>query len=142
MAEKSLSDLRQELKQYLTTQANKSIEEVCNKYAKILKEYIWSDYYAKYNPKLYDRTEQFLNSAASKMVKECVGQVYVNEDSMHYKNNYWTGEWQALMASEGYHGSFDIQREGEYWNSFLNYFYSHIYSDLRTSFIRNGIPVK
>ena len=101
----------------------KDFEKVLEKVAVIvcdkLKEYIKVDFYKKYKPKIYQRTESFLRSPKWKLNNSTEAEVFIDTDIMHYLAI--SAEDMLDLAEQGFHGSKDIFREGFFWSDFLEW---------------------
>lgn len=96
-------------------------------------EFIDIDFYQKYDPVQYSRTDQLKDSPKFKMLSNSIVEIFIDTDSMNYKSA--TGDYVAMLASRGFHGNEYIFREGYFWEDFLKYCFAntiHIYkSELR-----------
>lgn len=82
-------------------------------------EFIDADFYLLYKPKIYQRTDQFKNSPEIDMVSDLIADIFVNTNTMDYKDA--TGDYVAQLATKGYHGSTAIFREGYFWKDFIEF---------------------
>lgn len=135
MVFKSISDLKRRTQ----IACNIAVENACDKLLKELQKIITTEYYNQYNPKEYIRTMQFLHSAMTKMLSQNVGVIYMDASAMDYKE--WTGELQLIYASQGYHGSLEIQTDGRFWDTFTEFCKNNVRQILREELIKQGIPI-
>ena len=97
---------------------NQLADEVYN----TLNEFL-HDYYSRWRPEIYQRTEDFLRSAVKTEAKmdrgKCVAYVYIDYESM---NNYAgvTGYQVATWANEGLHGGLSVSHEPHVWNDTID----------------------
>ena len=110
-----------QLETYIKSLISTALKNISQKLSEDLKEIINKEYYDKYpSPKLYQRTYQFLKSATSSevsMVGNMVSvNIYVDYESLKYKEI--DGYTVVNLASQGYHGSSGIYREGFFWKTF------------------------
>lgn len=134
---KTLADLQKALEARISV----AVSETCQYFQAMLRLYIYSEYYVEYAPQFYNRTNQFLMSATARMIKSMEGQIYVDESAMNY-TGLWNGDIQAEWAAEGYHGSFDIQTPGRYWEKFIDDFKQNAPIILKENLRKQGINVK
>jgi len=103
---------------YIKSAINIAVKNVCEIMADKFTQHIQADYYDQYAPSAYKRTYQFLESIVYNMLGSGYGEVFVNTDSMDYKNA--TGQYVADLASMGLHGNPGIQTSGRFFDSFLD----------------------
>jgi hypothetical protein len=127
-----------QLENYLQSACTKAIENTAKILCAKLSEFIIEDYYQKYEPLVYQRTYQFLNSASQRLLSPTSAEIYMDETAMSY-GNYWDGETQLYMADAGFHGSAYIFREGFFWKDFLAYCDENAISILRKELAKQGI---
>lgn len=106
---------------YIKSLISIALKNISQKLSEDLKQIIQIEYYDKYPaPKLYERTYQFLNSATSSVVfivgNSVSVNIYVNYESLKYEED--DGYTVVELASQGYHGSQGIYREGFFWKTF------------------------
>lgn len=118
-----------------------AIEIACNRLLGTLQQLIDSEYYLQFEPERYIRTDQFWRSAVTKMLKRNLGQIFMDESAMDY-GVYWNGELQLQFASRGYHGTTEIQTEGRFWKSFIDYCEKNVVKILKEELRKQGLDVK
>jgi hypothetical protein len=128
-----------EIEKYTQVACNEAVKNTCDRLLKQLKIIIRTEYYNQYDPKKYVRTDQFFNSAITKMLTDNCGVILMDESSMNYRG--WAGELQLEYASRGYHGSLDIQTEGRFWDEFSEFCENNVYQILREELIKQGVPI-
>ena len=128
-----------EIKNQMNLACNIAVKNACERLLKKLREIIKSKYYDQYDPKMYVRTEQFLDSAMMEMLTKNCGRIFMNENAMNYKE--WTGELQIQYASQGYHGSTHIRASGRFWETFTDFCENNVRQILREELIRQGVPI-
>lgn len=104
-----------------------------------LREFIDSDFYLLYKPKVYQRTDQFKNSPEIDMVSDLIADIFVNTDSMNYKDA--TGDYVAQLATKGYHGSTAIFREGYFWKDFIAFAEKNTLDIYKSELQKQGLDV-
>lgn len=104
-----------------------------------LREFIDSDFYLLYEPKVYQRTDQFKNSPEIDMVSDLIADIFVNTDSMDYKDA--TGDYVAMLATKGYHGSTAIFREGYFWEDFIEFAEKNTLDIYKSELQKQGLDV-
>ena len=111
---KNNSDLMKALK---SAGLKQMVEKVGDDVKYLIKAYMEECFYGRYTPLFYDRTFQMLNSVTTSKVRETANgyeiTVYLDIDSIHYKDGY--EEELVWLSSQGFHGSSDIYRQGEFW---------------------------
>ena len=128
-----------EIEKYLQSACNKAVKNACDRLLKQLQTIIQTEYYDQYNPKEYVRTYQFLKSAMTEMLTENCGRIFMDKDTMDYKE--WTGELQLHYGSQGYHGSLGIQTSGRFWETFSEFCENNVRQILREELIKQGVPI-
>ena len=104
-----------------------------------LRELIDSDFYSLYKPKVYQRTDQFKNSPEIDIVSDLIAEIFVNTDSMDYKDT--TGDYVATLATKGYHGSTAIFREGYFWKDFIEFAKNNTLDIYKSELQKQGLNV-
>lgn len=130
-----------QLKNYLESACEKAVETACNRLLGTLQELIMSEYYDEYNPIKYVRTYQFYSSAITRMLSKTCGEILMDSTRMQYGND-WSGELQLLYASEGYHGGINIQTDGLFWVTFVEFCNKNAVEILKEELRKNGISVR
>ena len=126
------------LENYIESACEKAVENACNRLLGTLQELIDSEYYDQFTPEKYKRTYQFWKSATTRMLDKNCGEIFMDADAMDY-GSFWNGELQLLYASEGYHGSKEIQTEGRFWDEFLNFCKHNAVRILKEELNKQGI---
>lgn len=135
-----------------------AVENAAKRLQEKLVEIINDEYYDQYDPIYYiPRTYAFLKSAVSKMLNSKTASIGIDDDYFNYEysakymmfengggtdrnvSGHWTGEDQVNMASQGMHGSAEIQTEGRFWESFIDYCSDNAVSILREELTKQGI---
>lgn len=130
-----------QLQNYLESVCEKAVETACNRLLGILQELIDTEYYDQFEPDYYKRTYQFWQSATVKMLNHNCGEIFMNERVMNY-GDYWNGECQLQFASRGYHGTTEIQTEGRFWQSFIDYCEENAVKILKEELRNQGLKIK
>ena len=102
-------------------------------------EFIDSDFYLLYKPKVYQRTDQFKNSPEIDMVSDLIADIFVNTASMDYKDA--TGDYVAQLATKGYHGSTAIFREGYFWKDFIEFAEKNTLDIYKSELQKQGLDI-
>lgn len=143
-----------DLKKQIENACNKAVENAANILLKKLQEYINEDYYDLYAPKYYiPRTMKFYESAVANMMGKSTATIGIDELYMSYQypakytyldgtEGHWTGEDQVHMANAGYHGNFNIYRDGHFWKDFEKYANENAIDILKTELRKQGLNVK
>ena len=118
-----------------------AIQNACEILLAELQRLIRSEFYDKYTPSQYDRTDQFFNSAVKEMMTDLCGRVFMDAGRMNYLEPHWTGEVQIEAASRGLHGGY-IKREGAYWDSFIDYCNKNALNILKQELRKQGLNVR
>ena len=130
-----------ELENYVESACKKAVESACNRLLGTLQELIDTEYYDQFEPDRYIRSYDFLRSASTRMLNATCGEIFMDSPKMNY-NSFWTGEKQLAYASEGYHGSKDIQTEGRFWDAFIDFCEKNASNILKEELIKQGLNVK
>ena len=118
-----------------------AIQNACEILLAELQRLIRSEFYDKYTPSQYDRTDQFFNSAVKEMVTDLCGRVFMDAGRMNYLEPHWTGEVQIEAANNSSHGGYIIT-QGAYWDSFINYCNKNALTILKQELRKQGLNVK
>lgn len=110
----SISKLQNEINKRIA----KAVEQTSIQLCKKLKEIIQDQYYDMYEPRIYERTFQFLNSVSMEIINSNYSVIYLDNYGS-YKDA--TMQYVQELASSGFHGRKDIQTDGRYWEVFLEY---------------------
>jgi hypothetical protein len=116
----------------------KAVENASIRLCSKLKDIIEEKYYNLYDPLVYQRTYQFLNSAMQRLISHKSAEIYMDANAMDY-GSYWNGEVQTEFASRGYHGTTAIQTEGRFWADFCDWMNENAISILKEELIRQGL---
>lgn len=132
-----------QLQEVIESKIALAVEDVAKQMTEELKSYIQEDFYNQYSPKFYDRTYSFLNSGTYRMLSNDSAEIFVNTDVMHYLCEDYgiSGEDIAVMGSLGYHGSYDIFREGYYWQDFLDWANQNVSKLIKSALISQGLEI-
>lgn len=120
---------------------NIAVENACNRLLGALQQLIDTEYYDQFEPDFYIRSYQFWRSATTKMLTQNCGEIFMDKNTMNY-GSYWNGEKQLVYASQGYHGSKDIETEGRFWDAFIAYCEANATRILKEELRKKGINVK
>ena len=118
-----------------------AIQNACEILLAELQRLIRSEFYDKYTPSQYDRTDQFFNSAVKEMMTDLCGRVFMDAGRMNYLEPHWTGETQIEAANRGLHGGY-IKREGAYSDSFIDYCNKNALTILKQELRKQGLNVR
>ena len=103
----------EELEKYINKACSKAVQKTCDKLLEVLKAFIMSEYYDVFDPKKYQRTWQFYNSAMIQMLTDTCGRIFMNPDTMTYpvaKEGWsWDGALQIYEANQGSHGGWTTE---------------------------------
>ena len=137
---KSLVDIQN----YIESSCAKAVKDTAKEAEKELKKCIQKQYYNDpyFYPNVYQRTEMFLNSVASKMLSNDSSEVYVDIEGMHYKNGF--SSWQVVSwASESKHGSENYQTPTQdFWTTFIEWCNNNLLNILKSNLIKYGLNPK
>ena len=100
-----------------------------------------TEYYDQFEPDFYNRTYQFWKSASTRMLNKNCGEIFMDKSAMNY-GSFWNGELQLLYASEGYHGSKNIQTEGKFWSAFIDFCDDNATNILKEELIKQGLTIR
>lgn len=142
-----------DLKKQVENACNKAVENASKILLEKLQEYINEDYYNLYQPIYYSRTMKFYESAVANMLGKSTATVGINELYMSYQYpakytyldgtaGHWTGEDQVYMADAGYHGNFNIYRDGHFWKDFEKYANENAIDILKNELRKQKLNVK
>ena len=129
------SDLDKYIKKCMTVALKNTAATLKDK----LVEFIDSDFYLLYKPKVYQRTEQFKNSPEIDIVSDLVADIFVNTTDMNYKND--TGDYVAMLATKGYHGTTEIFREGYFWKDFVEFAEKNTLDIYKSELQKQGLDI-
>lgn len=146
------------LENYIESKCTIAVENAAKRLQEKLVEIIDSEYYQQYDPEYYiPRSYEFLKSAVSKMINPQTASIGIDDEYFNYEYparymmfengggtdrsvlGHWTGEDQVMMASQGYHGTYNIRTEGRFWESFIDYCEANAVSILREELSKVGI---
>lgn len=117
-----------------------ALQNVAQKVKEKLKEFIEADFYLMYEPYIYKRTYQFLNSPDTLKIDNHTHKVFVNMEKMHYLEAH--PETVVDLASRGYHGNESIFREGYFWKDFIAWCEVNVPLLMKTELRRQGLNVR
>lgn len=128
-----------ELKNILKLQAIAWLKKQQQRLPEILKDFIMSEYYDQYEPKIYERKYRILNaimvSEIDNIGDEYFISIYLDPVKVSYDPAFWydvnhsnyaqriTGDTTEQVfdnIASGIHGSPTIQTEGRFWDTFLD----------------------
>lgn len=146
---KNLNDLKKQV----DAACSRAVENAAKIILEKLQEYINKDYYDLYQPIYYSRTMKFYESAVANMIGKSTATIGIDELYMSYQypakytyldgtSGHWTGEDQVYMADAGYHGNFNIYRDGHFWKDFEKYANENAFDILKTELRKQGLNVK
>lgn len=131
-----------EIEKYMEKACSVAVENACNRLLGTLQQIIDEEYYDVYEPDIYNRTYAFWHSAMTEMLDYSCGRIFMNPDSMDYKEG-WSGEAQIRTAAEGLHGGLDVgTNDHRYWDKFLEYCNENAVDILRQELQKQGIVAK
>lgn len=137
-----------EMENFIDTACEKAVKKTCNRLLGTLKELIMSEYYDVYEPKQYQRTMQFYESAMTEMLASTCGQIFINPDKMDYpfsgRGWSWDGATQISAANEGIHGGWTTKEsvQHRYWDEFESYCDNNALKILKEELKRAGVDTK
>jgi hypothetical protein len=123
----------------LGKQIESSLSKTANDLVELATKLIWEEFYQAYDPKVYERSYRLLNSVMKTSVKKSNNnytvEIYLDPSDVDYSS---IDALQAfLLASEGYHGTTDIQTDKKFWESFMN----QTLDSWRSLLIKNGLNI-
>lgn len=129
----------------LVTNVEKScgyaVEDTAKTVQEKLRECIDDQYYSDpgFFANVYNRTYEFLNSVATKMLSGQIAEVYVDIDGMHYKNNF-SAHQVVQWASESKHGADYYQTSTQdFWSRFIEWCNENLMTLLKVNLMKYGI---
>ena len=115
---KNMKELNKALQPVMMGMVNKMAERV---YETL--NYFLLDYYAGYDPSIYQRTKDFLYSAVKVDAHPYKGgvraSVYIDTDAMNSYQNV-SGYQVAQWANEGLHGGIEVDHKPHVWDDTLD----------------------
>ena len=149
-----------ELENYVGHLCTEAIRHAMQRCVKQLRTYIDEDYYKQYEPLFYKpRTMEFFKSATATLLSPTSAEIGIDDDYFNYEyparymmfengggtdrnvSGHWTGEDQVNMAAHGYHGSYDIQTEGRFWDDFSEWMNENAIRILREELEIQGLKL-
>ena len=141
------------IKRDIIKKSEKGIEQAQDRIYKFIDMFL-KEYYNEYDPKVYERTEQLLNSLVkSKVVSSgngYVAEVYFDIDKLDYSmkkvggklvpNHGWSEEETLASAARGEHGGYVVGTA--IWSDPIAYLPKEAYDILKRELIKAGIPLK
>lgn len=118
---------------------NIALEATARQLTSKLIDYIDTDYYEKYDPVTYNRTDQFKDSPKFQMLSSAIVSIFVDTDSMNYKKA--TGDYVATLAAQGFHGNEYIFRTGYYWEDFIEYCKKNVVDIYKQNLAQQGFRI-
>lgn len=116
-----------------------ALEATARHLTKKLIDFIDMDYYKKYDPVKYNRTDQFKDSPKFQMLSTTIVSIFVDTDSMNYKKT--TGYYVATLAAQGFHGNEFIFRTGYYWEDFIEYCRKNVVDIYKQKLEQQGLKI-
>lgn len=145
-----------ELKNYILKKGERAIAQAQEQVYLVINRFL-KEYYAEFNPSLYERTYQLFQSLVKTNVKQVgngvYAEVYFDLDALDYHmkrlhgheiaNKGWSEEktLEAAMTG-GTHGGYRAESNTEVWTESLSVLGTEGYNILRRALIQNGIPVR
>lgn len=130
---------KKEFEEHIKTSMNMALKNTTNVLTNKLMEFIDIDFYQKYSPLKYSRTDQLKDSPKFHMLSESIVEILIDTDSMNYK--YATGDYVALLASKGFHGNEYIFRKGYYWDDFISYCENNVVNIYKHELQKQGFNI-
>lgn len=146
------------MKNYIDSKCTIAVGNTAKRLQEKLVEIIDRDYYEQYDPLYYKpRTYAFLKSAVSKMLNSHTASIGIDDTYFDYEypsrymmfengggtdrnvSGHWTGEDQVYMASQGYHGTYNIRTDGRFWEDFVDYCEANAVNILREELKKVGL---
>ena len=128
----------------LNKRVNDAVESVADIVCTKLRECIDEQYYNDpgFYPNIYERTEQFLNSAVANMIGNGTAEIKVDTSKMHYKNGF-SADDVVEMAMQSMHGSPLYKTDTTpAWDVFIEWAGENIISLLKKELNGRGIKVR
>ena len=144
---------RNELLRFLYDKAYDALRDAQVVVYDIIQDYL-QQFYADYDPVLYERTEQLLRSLVKSDIRSSskgfVADVYFDLSSLNYvTGNQPTGEQVMKAAAQGLHGAIGsnlLYVQGDtgigVWNDVLQALDAEAIRILRDRLVERGIPIK
>lgn len=133
-----------ELKNYIQVLCDKAIKATVEEAKKQLIKCIDEQYYKdpEFYPNVYERTEAFLNSAASQLLSNNSAEIYIDVEGMHYKNNF--NAMQVITwASNSQHGANYYQTSTpDFWSTYIEWCNENLIELLKINLRKVGLKVK
>lgn len=117
-----------------------ALQNVAQKVKDKLKEFIEADFYRTYEPHIYKRTYQFLNSTETVKINPTTHKIFIDMSKMNYFDI--SPEEMVGLSSQGYHGNTSIFREGYFWKDFISWCEVNIPVLMKTELRRQGLNVR
>lgn len=129
-----------DINNYIESACEKAIKAVAERMVEELRNYIKEDFYNKYKPQLYKRSEQLLNSPKYNILDPKTAEIFIDIDSISYLEG---SESEIVkLASLGYHGTINIFRPGMFWEDFIEWCNINVPQLMKQELEKRGIPVK
>lgn len=120
-------------------QAEKALNKTANDVVERATDLIWERYYKLYHPKEYVRTYQLLNSVMRSKVSLSGDtysvEIYLDPTGVQYATQDVLSVF--LLASEGFHGSKDIETEGKFFKELVD----EVMANYKSYLIKHGLNV-
>lgn len=111
--------------------------------AEKLRESIDSQYYKDpgFYPKVYQRTNKFLDSASYQLIGKNMAEIFVDTDTMNYRNGF-DADQIVNWAGNSQHGADYYQTDTEdFWTHFENFCEENAISILRSELQKQGLKL-
>ena len=142
-----------ELQKHMESACSIAVKNASDRILEELQKCISEDYYMQYSPNYYERTYTFYKSAVAKLLNDHESEIGISDLYMNYEypakykllngdTGHWTGADQTNMAASGYHGTYYIQTEGRFWDSFIEFCEKNAINILKEELKKQGINVK
>lgn len=151
---------RQELKTFFNNVLKKVLDDVAAKIYDTLRDYIQSDIYDVYEPKVYERTYEFIDSWVKSFAKETAGEIIAsvsyepiesgvmswNPDKYQHGNQYQDRRLQlAEILNSGLHDKADWDFKPHHTEPFFTHTLTEVstnwHSWVASAFRRYGISI-
>ena len=140
---------QKELEHFIMKQSRQALTKAQDKVYEIIKRFL-DQFYAEYNPHIYDRTEQFLNSLVKSQIvpdgKGYKAEVYFDLNYIYNTGANPTGEQVMQAADYGRHGAMGLMvadfKGASVWHESLGELNAKAIDILGDMLRAEGIPIK
>ena len=138
----------EELKNYILTHGQVAVEKAKERVANIINHFLLQ-YYREFEPEVYVRTYQLLQSLVKSDVKFTgngwVAEVYFDLSKLNYTapGTNWSSEQvlnEAMVG--GTHGGYKASANTKIWTESMNVLNAEAINTLKEMLISEGIPIK